>query len=96
MLGAFSFESGGRTYSCAPEQRPGVEGTWWWFTASNDAYRYAPFEVAAGDTQKSVQERIIAYHEHHLWVRQQPAPPRYQAGRPGRPPADAAKPAPKP
>ncbi|HVM43055.1 MAG TPA: hypothetical protein VMT77_06085, partial [Gemmatimonadales bacterium] len=70
MIGAFSFEHGGRTYNCAPEKRitPPV-GTWWWFTVSSDSNRYAPFEAVSGDTRQSIQNRVVAYYEHRLHVR---------------------------
>jgi hypothetical protein len=88
MLGAFTFEEGGRTYTCAPEQRAStLEGTWWWFTVSNDSQRYAPFEAAASDTQRTVKARIVAWYEHRVWVRAQPPAPRERFGRPGKPAA---------
>lgn len=97
MTGAFTFEHGGRTYSCSTEKRksPPV-GTWWWFTVSSDSNRYAPFEAVSSDTQQSIRTRIVAYYEHRLWARAQPAAPRQHFGRPGKPGAQAAPPAPKP
>jgi hypothetical protein len=90
MIGPFTFEHGGRKYSCAPEKRTGApEGTWWWFTVSHDQQRYAPFEAAAGDTQQSVRSRIIEFYEHRLWARAQPPEPRQQFSRPGKPAAPA-------
>jgi hypothetical protein len=95
MTGAFSFEHGGRTYSCTTEKRKTPPaGTWWWFTVSSDSNRYAPFEAVAGDTQQSIRSRIVAYYEHRLWARAQPAAPRQHFGRPGKPTARAAPPAP--
>jgi hypothetical protein len=87
MIGAFTFEEGGRTYRCAPESRASlVEGTWWWFEVSNDANRYAAFATAASDTQKSVRARIVEWYERRLFVRSQPAvPPERFAGRPRKP-----------
>ena len=93
MIGAFSFEHGGRAYTCTTEERKTAPtGTWWWFEVSHDQVRYAPFEVAAGDTQHSVQTRIVAYYERLLWVRAQPVEPRQRFGRPGKPTPTPAKP----
>jgi hypothetical protein len=81
-LKGFTFEEGGRTYACTPENRgdpPG--GSWWWFTVSDDSQRYAGFKTASGDTRKSVRARIVEYYEHRVWVRAQPAPPRGPFGR---------------
>lgn len=86
-LGAFTFEEGGRTYECTPEVRGDPSrGSRWWFTVSNDPQRYARFEVAAGDTQKSVRARIVEYYEHRLWVLAQPVVPRNGFGHPMKPP----------
>jgi len=86
MLSPFTFEHGGRSYTCTPEKGSGtLNGTWWWFNVSYDQQRYAPFEYAKGDTQSSVQSRIIAYYEHRLWAREQPTLPRNGMARPGRP-----------
>jgi hypothetical protein len=84
MLGAFSFEHGGRTYACTPEKHDST-GAWWWFTVSNDSQRYAPFEAASGDTRSSVRARIVAYYERRVWVRAQPVVPRERFGQPGKP-----------
>jgi len=93
VIGAFRFEHGGRTYSCATEKlMTPPEGTWWWFTVSSDSNRYAPFEALASDTPQSIRSRILAYYEHRLWARAQPATQRQQFGRPGKP---TARPAPK-
>jgi hypothetical protein len=91
MTGGFTFEQGGRTYTCTTEKRKAEPaGTWWWFTVSSDSQRYAPFEAVAGDTQHSIKSRIVEYYEHRLWLRAQPAAPRQHFGRPGKP--TAAKP----
>jgi len=85
-LGAFTFEEGGRTYECTPEERGDPSrGSWWWFTVSGDSQRYARFETAAGDTRKSVRARIVEYYEHRLWVRAQPVVPRQRFGHPAKP-----------
>ncbi len=95
MTGAFTFEHGGRTYSCTTEKRKTPPaGTWWWFTVSSDSNRYAPFEAVSGDTQQSIRSRIVAYYEHRLWARAQPAAPRQHFGRPGKPPVRATPEAP--
>lgn len=86
MVGAFTFEQDGRTYVCTTEERKTPPaGTWWWFAVSSDPQRYAPFEAVAGDTQRSIRSRIVAYYEHRLWVRAQPVVPRERFGRPGKP-----------
>ena len=91
MTEAFRFEHGGRTYTCTTEKRTTPpEGTWWWFTVSSDSNRYAPFEAVAGDTPHSIRSRIVAYYEHRLWARAQPATQRQQFGRPGKPAARGA------
>ena len=88
MLGAFTFEEGGRTYESTPEVRGDPSrGAWWWFTVSKDPQRYARFEAAAGDTRNSVRARIVEYYEHRLWVRAQPVVPRQRFGHPVKPPA---------
>ena len=88
MLGAFTFEEGGRTYMCTPEKRgDSAEGVWWWFTVSNDPQRYGPFQAAAGDTRSSVRTRIVAYYDRRAWVRAQPEVPRQRFGHPMKPPA---------
>jgi hypothetical protein len=95
MTGPFTFEHGGRTYSCSTEKRKTPPaGTWWWFTVSSDSNRYAPFEAVSGDTQASIRTRIVAYYEHRLWARAQPAAPRQHFGRPGKPAVRTAPPAP--
>lgn len=82
-LAAFTFEEGGRTYECSPEDLGDPSrGLWWWFTVSDDTQRYAPFETAAGDTRNSVRARIVEYYEHRLWVRAQPVEPRQRFGHP--------------
>jgi len=85
-IGAFSFEKGGRTYHCKAEACESLgPGLWWWFTVSSDPQRYAPFQAAAGDTERSIQTRIVAFYERRLWARAQPAAPHQSFGRPGKP-----------
>jgi len=94
MIGAFTFEQDGRTYTCTAEERKAPPaGTWWWFSVSSDQQRYAPFEAASGDTQHTVKARIVAYYERRLWVRAQPVVPRERFGRPGKPAAAPVTPA---
>ena len=77
MLGPFEFQEGGRTYRCAVEESPVARGQgWWWFSVSNDNSRYAPFPATAGDTRKSVKERVVGYYENHLARRAAPPPQR--------------------
>jgi hypothetical protein len=67
MLQPFTFEDGGRTYSCEVEAaRPPRDGNWWWFVVSGDGQRYAPFEAAKGDTRESVRMRVVAYYTERL------------------------------
>jgi hypothetical protein len=88
MLAAFTFEEGGRTYECTPEERGDPSrGSWWWFTVSDDSQRYARFEAAVGDTRSSVRARIVEYYEHRIWVRAQPAVQQKRFGRPAKAPA---------
>lgn len=85
MRDAFQFEHGGRTYSCYVEKLNGPRGdSWWWFTASNDGHRYAPFQAAPGDTRASVRARLIAYHTNLLARRAAPALARKQWSRPAK------------
>ena len=86
MIGPFAFEHNGRKFSCTTEKREAApQGTWWWFAVSHDPHRYAPFEAVAGDTQQSVRSRFIAFYEHRLWVRAQPAVPQQRFSRPTKP-----------
>jgi hypothetical protein len=86
MIGAFTFVNGGRTYTCTVEVRKAAPaGTWWWFAVSDDQQRYAPFEAQKGDTEKSVQKRIVAYYENLLEVRARPVVPRQHWAHRGRP-----------
>lgn len=92
MIGPFQFEDGGRTYTCTIEKRTTAPvGTWWWFALSDERQRYAPFETAEKDTQKSVRERIIAFYNHRLERLAAPVEPRrHWGGRPKSVPASAA------
>ncbi len=91
MIGGFSFEDAGRTYTCTVEApRNAPTETRWWFSVSGDQQRYAPLEAKSGDTQASVKAQIIAFYNQRLYALSQPTV-RRQFGGPGRPPA--AKPA---
>ena len=74
MIEAFEFEDQGHTFFCATEapRHAGMQ-TWWWFTLDNDkTTRYAPFEQSSGDTQQSVQARILAFYADLLAIRARP------------------------
>lgn len=84
----FTFEHGGRTYTCTKEKRTVAPvGWWWWFAVTSDQQRYAVFEVADNDTEKSVKKRITDYYENLLRVRALPPEARHHFSRPGRPPS---------
>ena len=90
MIKDFSFEDDDRTYDCTVEERKAPPaGHWWWFAVTGDAQRYAPFEAASSDTQKSVKARVIAYYTKLLFARSQPVEPKQHWARRGRPPASA-------
>lgn len=96
MRKAFQFQVGWRTYRCAVGEQPRSPNgaPWWWFFVTGDGHRYSPFPAAAGDTEESVRERILAFHTHRLARRAEPPPPRYQVGRPPKakaPPPPAKK-----
>ncbi len=74
---AFTFEDGGRTYTCRVEEPRATKAQrWWWFGVSGDGQRYAPFHAVKGDTQETVRTRILAYYEHLLARRAMPVVPR--------------------
>jgi hypothetical protein len=73
MINGFEFEDAGRTYSCTVEAQKGpVRESWWWFSVTGDAQRYAPFRAANDDTRSQVQKRIVAVYEHRLFALTQP------------------------
>src|SRR5258706_11217122 len=83
MSEAFEFEEGGRTYTCKIERAKGsITDGWWWFVVTGDSHRYAPFLAARGDTQKTVQARILEYHQNRLARRAAPPVPRNHGGKP--------------
>jgi hypothetical protein len=74
MVKEFEFTAEGRSYACTIEERRGTKGEfWWWFTVSGDAQMYAPFQTEKGDTQKSVQERVLAFYNNRLFAIAQPS-----------------------
>ena len=73
MLKAFTFENGGRSYTCRVEEPRGSRTqAWWWFDVSEDGQRYAPFEATEDDTEATVRERVMAYYDHLLVRRAEP------------------------
>ena len=90
MKDSFEFMDGARKFSCSVEQmRKSSPETWWWFRVStDDQNRYAPFRAEEGDTQMSVQERVVAYYNDLLVRRAAPPVNRWQRGAP-KPAADA-------
>ena len=92
MKDSFEFvDSGGRKFVCSAEQmRKASPEKWWWFRVSTDEQnRYAPFRAQDGDTQPSVQARVVAYYDELLVRRAAPPVNRWQRGAP-KPAADAA------
>ena len=59
----FTFEADDRTFACRMELAR-TEGAqpWWWFTVTGESHRFAPFQAEAGDTQESVQMRVLSYY----------------------------------
>jgi hypothetical protein len=73
MIKGFEFEDGGRAYACTIEERKGTDAeSWWWFSVSRDAQRYAPFQALSSDTRASVQERVVAFYTNRLFQLTQP------------------------
>ena len=61
---AFDFVNSGRTYTCRIEElHSGRPEPWWWFDVSGDRSRYAPFRATDGESETSVQDRMVAYYE---------------------------------
>ncbi|MFN8583412.1 MAG: hypothetical protein U0163_20855 [Gemmatimonadaceae bacterium] len=85
MKQEFQFQHNHRKFTCAQGGLGSAPSDmWWWFSvSSDDRHRYAPFRVAAGDTQNSVQERVVAYYENLLLIRSMPPQPQIRTG--GRP-----------
>ncbi len=74
MIKGFEFAAEGRTYVCSTEERRGTSGEfWWWFSVTGDTSEYAPFQAMESDTRGSVQERVVAFYTHRLYVRSQPS-----------------------
>ncbi len=56
------------------QERKGASGgAWWWFSVSGDMQNYAPFQASSGDTQDSVQERVVQFYTSRLFQLAQPA-----------------------
>lgn len=108
MINGFEFQDAGRTYVCTVEARNGdPEDSWWWFSVTSDAQRYAPFRAASVDTRQSVRDRVVAFYEHRRFMLTQPTvrpgawqkKPAVEAAKPevaAEPAKVAAKPAAKP
>ena len=95
MREGFTFEEGGRTYTCRVERaRAPRADAWWWFGVSGDAQRYAPFRAEPGDTEDAVRSRIVSYYGDLIERRAQPAAPRGHWHRRGNGAAGAAGAAP--
>jgi len=92
VIQGFDFVDGTRTFSCTVEasRTPGAAAWWWFRVSTDDRQRYAPFQAAAGDTQRSVRTRIVAYYDNLLERRAAPPTPYWQRG--GRKPAAPATP----
>jgi len=73
MLDAFQFESDERVFSCYVATRGAQSAeSWWWFSVSGDANRYAPFRQLSSDTPADVQHRVVAYYRDRLAPRATP------------------------
>jgi hypothetical protein len=95
MIRGFEFEEDGRTFVCSVEaRRTTPDDPWWWFNVSGDRQRYAPFQAATADTQKSVKAKIVAFYTNLLEARARPAEPRSHWGRRPKTEAAAAEPTP--
>jgi hypothetical protein len=81
---SFEFVDAGRRFECSVEKmRKASPETWWWFRVSTDEQnRYAPFRAEDGDTQSSVQARVVAYYDDLLVRRAAPPVNRWQRGAP--------------
>lgn len=86
----FRFEHNHRKFTCSVGGLgSSPNDMWWWFSvSSDDRHRYAPFRAENGDTQNSVQERVVAYYENLLAIRAMPPQPHIRTG--GRPTKAAA------
>ena len=85
MTNDFEFVDGGRTFFCTVE-RPRHAGmaAWWWFRLDGEqTTRYAPFEASPGDTQQSVEQRVVAYYAELLAIKARPVHQRPKWNGPG-------------
>lgn len=68
------FQEGDRTFVCRAESSPATPETlWWWVSITGESSRYAAFRVEAGDTERQLRPRILAYYEQLLADRARPA-----------------------
>ena len=70
----FEFVEEGKTFRCSVEvpHRTGM-APWWWFSVDTGTNtRYAPFEAAPTDTERSVRKRITAYYAELLAIQARP------------------------
>jgi hypothetical protein len=59
----FAFEADDRTFRCTIEPvHSGNGGSWWWFSVTGEAHRYAPFQADEGDTQQRVAARVVRWY----------------------------------
>jgi len=74
------FEDQGRTFTCTVAPRLAADPVrWWWFSVSDGTtHRYAPFVAADGDTDRTVQDRVVAYYDEHLARRAAPPVSRWR------------------
>lgn len=73
MIKGFEFEHEGRHYLCTIEERKGAPSdSWWWFSISGDAQRYAPFRTAKDDSMASVSQRVVKFYADRLFALSQP------------------------
>lgn len=73
MRKGFEFEHEGRHYLCTIEERTGAPSdSWWWFSVSGDAQRYAPFRTAKDDSMASVSQRVVKFYADRLFALSQP------------------------
>lgn len=73
MIKGFEFEHESRHYICTIEERKGAPSdSWWWFSVSGDAQRYAPFRTAKDDSMASVSQRVVKFYADRLFALSQP------------------------
>jgi len=82
-LTRLEFENNGRVFTCetAPS-RATPDTDWWWVSITGESQRYAAFRAEPGDTQRTLEPRIVAYYEKLLADRARPREIKPQWGRP--------------